>query len=132
MRGPCESSGAIVFDTFSQLLGLIVISSTPNAKASVHVQRPAATFRGTFAAANTAFRAGRFREALKGYAQVQEFAPTESAAYYNAAKCCVELGDRAKATRMYYMFQAYANTEDPERNSELRWFAEDEFSSPGK
>jgi S1-C subfamily serine protease len=94
--------------------------------------RPPLTMRDMFQSANTAFKTGHYFEALKGYERAQELDPTESAAYYNAARCYLELGDSTKAARMYYIYLLLANDNDPDRQGVIRWLSDRKFPIPQK
>ena len=88
--------------------------------------------RDAFQSANTAFKAGRYVEALSGYERAQELDPTESAAYYNAARCYLELGNSTKAARMYYIYVLLANDNDPDRKNVIQWLSDRKFPIPQK
>ena len=101
----------------------------PKPKPSPH---PQLNVRDMFQGANTAFKAGRYADALKGYQRAQELDPTESAAYYNAARCYLELGDATKAARMYYIYLLLSNDNDPDRKNVVRWLSDGKFPIPQK
>lgn len=90
------------------------------------------TVRDLFQGANSAFKAGHYADALRGYQRAQELDPTESAAYYNAAKCYLELGDAAKAARMYYMYLLLSDDNDPDRKNVVEWLTDGKFPIPQK
>jgi len=81
---------------------------------------------------NPAFRAGRYREALSGYQRIQELNPAESASYYNAARCYLELDDQTSAARMYYSYLLLVDDDDPDRKRVEQWLAERQFPVPQK
>lgn len=92
--------------------------------------RPTLTVDDIFQRANADFNAGRYREALKGYKRAQELDLTESAAWYNAARCYIELGDQPNAARMYYIYLLSADENDVNRESVVRWLSEMKFPIP--
>jgi S1-C subfamily serine protease len=94
--------------------------------------RPKRTFNDVLETANAAFAAGRYLDALKGYESAQKLDPTESAVYYNAAKCYVELGNSTKAAAMYNLYLALAREDDPDREAVMRWLAEMKLERPEK
>lgn len=99
---------------------------------SAPVGRATLTMREAFQQADAAFQARQYAEALKGYERVQELAPTQAPAYYNAALCYVQLGDSAKAARMYYIFLLLADERDPDRQRVIDWLAARSYPIPKK
>jgi hypothetical protein len=85
-----------------------------------------------FQTANAEFRAGHYAEALRGYERAQELDPTEPAAYYNAARCYLELGDPAKAARTYYIYPLLSDDSDPDRKAVVQWLVSRNYPVPQK
>jgi hypothetical protein len=94
--------------------------------------RPKRIFSDVFETANAAFVAGRYLDALNGYESAQKLDPTESAAYYNAAKCYIELGNSSQAGAMYYLYLALAPDDDPDREAVTRWLTQMKLKRPNK
>lgn len=89
-------------------------------------------WRRAFAKAWDLYDDEQYGDALHWYLQAEKLWPDDASPYYNAALCCVALGQRAQAASQYRMFLRRAPKDDPYLERARDWLARNGFASDEK